>query len=147
MKTLALVSLAALALSASGDAPAVPPTFLRSDAPALEISTSILPVTQDSYQLLGTRVVPGTYRCSAFIHDEPGSNRVWAAKDIVIGAGESGETSNTFGQLGVTFRANIAKNLDRAEMVVTVTRDGKIINRQSTTVWLQRPTVLERRLQ
>ena len=119
----------------------VPPSLLRSDAPALEISTSIQPVTQDEFFLLGSpRVHPGTYRCRAAIHDEPGSHRVFSAKDIVIGPGESGETNNQFGPFTVAFKAKIAKTLDRAETVVTVTREGKIIGRQSSTVWLQRQT-------
>jgi hypothetical protein len=139
VRKVVLVLLSVASISSLAETPRVPPSFLRSDAPALEISTSIEPITADEYQLLHQRAVPGSYRCSALIHDEPGSNRVWGAKDIVIGPGESGETSSTFGQLGVTFRAEIAKTLDRAKTIVTVTRDGKIINRQSTTVWLQRP--------
>lgn len=139
MRQLGLVFLAVASLSTFAKTPTVPPSLLRSDAPALEISTSIQPVTEDEYQLLNQRAVPGTYRCSALIHHEPGSNHVWKAKDVVIGPGESAETSSTLGQLGVTFHAEIAKTLDRAKTIVTVTRDGQVINRQSTTVWLQRP--------
>jgi hypothetical protein len=120
-------------------ATAVPPTLLRGDAPALEISTSILPVTEDAYQLLGrTRVRPGTYRCSVQVHDAPGSQRVWGTDDVILGAGESGEQSADFGPLRLEFRASVGKSLDRAETVVTLFRDGKLINRQTSTVWLQR---------
>src|SRR5687768_6136388 len=65
---------------------AVPPALLRSDAPALEVSTSIRPVTHDEYQLL-RRTVPGMYWCSVLVHDEPGSNRVWSTEDIVLAPG------------------------------------------------------------
>jgi hypothetical protein len=118
---------------------AVPPTLLRSDAPALEVSTSIRPVTQDEYQLL-RRTVPGIYRCSVLIHDEPGSNRVWSTEDIVLAPGESGESSNTFGPLRLHFRASLSANLDRSEMTVTVTRDERVITRQTSTTFLQRET-------
>lgn len=114
----------------------VPPSLLRSDAPALDISTSIRPVTQDEYRLL-RRVPPNAYRCSALIREAPDSRRGLSAKDIVIGPGESGDTSNTLGPVTVKFHARIAKNLDRAETVVTVTRDAKVISRQSSTVWLR----------
>ena len=124
----------------------VPPSLLRSDAPALDIATSIRPVSQDEYRLL-RRVPPGSYRCSARILDAPGSRRGWAAKDIVLGAGQSGDTSNELGQLTVKFHASIAKDLDRAETVVTVTRDAKVISRQSSTVWLQRQPNRAERLQ
>ena len=38
-----------------------PPALLRSDAPAIEVTTSIRPVTEDRYQLL-VRPTPGRYR-------------------------------------------------------------------------------------
>jgi hypothetical protein len=126
-------------------ATAVPPALLRSDAPALEVTTSILPVTQDEYQLLGrTRATPGTYRCSVQVHDEPGSQRVWGTKDIVLGAGQSGQESADFGQLLLEFRASVGKSLDRAETRVTIYRDGKVINRQTSAVWLQRTGTVQR---
>ena len=118
---------------------AVPPTLLRSDAPALEVSTSIRPVSQDEYQLL-RRTVPGMYRCAVLIHDEPGGNRVWSTKDIVLAPGESGESSNAFGPLRLHFRASLSANLDRSEMTVTVTRDEMVIARQTSTTLLQRRT-------
>lgn len=114
-----------------------PALFQRNDAPALEVTTSIRPVTKDEYQLL-TRPLPGMYRCSARIHDEPGSRRVLGTKDIVIGPGESGEEAAIFGNLRVEFRATIGKALDRADTVVTITRNEKVISRQSSTVWLER---------
>jgi hypothetical protein len=138
MKKLSVVVLlligAVVVLGASRD---VPPTLLRSDAPALEISTSILPVTQDRYQLLA-RPRPGMYRCTALVHDQPGSNRVLAVPDIVIGPGESGEQTAVFGALEIRFRAKISATLDRADTDVTVTRTGQVINRQKSTVWLER---------
>ena len=122
-----------------GTTAAVPPTLLRNDAPALEISTSIRPVTQDEYQLL-RRTTPEMYRCSAVVHDEPGSKRVWSTKDIVLAPGESGEETTVFGPLRLLFRASLSDNLDRAETTVTVTRDEKIVTRQTSTIWLQRTT-------
>ncbi len=132
-----MILLAAILLIAA----TFPPSLLRSDAPALDIGTYVQPVTQDEYLLLGPkRVQPGTFRCKALVHDEPGSHVVITAKDIVIGPGESGETTSDLGPLNIKFKAKIAKALDQAETVVTVTRDGKIICRQSSTVWLQRQT-------
>jgi hypothetical protein len=125
-------------------ATAVPPALLRSDAPALEVTTSILPVTEDPYQLLGRTARPGTYRCSVQVHDEPGSQRVWGTKDIVLGAGQSGQESADFGQLRLEFRASVGKSLDRAETRVTIYRDGKVINRQTSAVWLQRTGTVQR---
>jgi len=115
----------------------VPETLLRNDAPALEITTSILPVTPYPYELLGRR---GTekFRCTVLIHDQPGSQRVWGTKDIVIGPGESGEETAKLGQLRLHFRAEIARGLDRALTEVVVMRDGLVINRQKTTIWLER---------
>lgn len=117
----------------------VPPELLRSDAPALEVRTSIRPVTADTYRLL-RRAAPGMYRCSVLIHEASGSNRVWSTKAIVLAPGESGESSNTVGPLKLRFRASLGAKLDRAEMTVTVTRDDKVITRQTSTVWLEKPS-------
>jgi hypothetical protein len=130
-------ALGLLAFLLIGAATEVPPSFLRSDAPALEVTTSIRPVTQDTYQLL-RRVKPGMYRCEVRVHDEPGSHRVWGTRSIVLAPGETGEESAEMGQLRLHFKATIAKTLDRAETVVTVTREGKIIHKQRSTTWLQR---------
>jgi hypothetical protein len=119
-------------------AAAVPPTLLRNDAPALEVRTTIRPVTQDAIQLL-RRVKPGMYRCSVFVVDEPGSHRGFATKDIVLAAGESGEQSATYGPVRLQFRAALGKKLEQAVTTVTVYRDDKIITRQSSTVALARP--------
>lgn len=120
-----------------GAATAVPPALLLNVAPALEVRTSVRPVSHDRYQLL-QRVVPGMYRCSVAVHDEPGSNRVWSTKDIVLAPGESGEQSATFGPLRLHFKASLSAKLDRAETTVTLTRDEQVITRQTSTVWLQR---------
>src|SRR5438128_3669718 len=97
----------------------VPPSFLRSDAPALEVTTIIAPVTHDEYQLL-KRATPGMFRCIVRVHEEPGSKRVWGTKDILLGPGETGEQTATLGPLHLTFRAKIERSLDRAETTVTV---------------------------
>lgn len=133
-KVLVLVVAAVLL---TGSALTIPERMMRSDAPAIEVETSIRSVTHDPYQLL-KRVRPGLYRCTAIIHDEPGSHRILPAKDIVIGPGESDETTNVFENLEIVFSAKIAKELDRAETVVTLKRDGKVVNRQKSTVWLER---------
>jgi hypothetical protein len=137
----AVVIVASIALL--GTTSAVPPSLLRSDAPALQVDTSIRPVTEDRYQLL-RRATPGMYRCSVVVHDEPGSRRVWATKDIVLAAGESGEETAIFGPLQLHFRASLGEKLDRAETNVTVTRDGRIVSRQTSTVWLQRTSSASR---
>jgi hypothetical protein len=117
----------------------VSPLLLRSDAPALEVTTTIAPVTKDAYQLL-RRPTPGILRCSVLVHDEPGSRRVWGTKDILLGPGEKGEETAALGPLQLTFRAEIAQGLDRAETSVTVSRDSRVITRQISTVWLERPS-------
>jgi hypothetical protein len=115
----------------------IPPELLRSDAPALEISTSVRPVTQDEFQLL-RRTLPGMYRCSVVVHQEPGSNRVLGTKDIVLAPGESDEVSSKFGPLEVKFQARLSRRVDYAETTATVLRDGKIINKQTSRVTLER---------
>lgn len=117
----------------------VPPTLLRSDAPALEITTSVAPVTQDEFQLLKRRVKPGMYRCSVRIQDEPGSHRVWGTNHLVLAPGETDEVTDTLGNLKLHFRAKLGKDLDYASTTVTVYRDEKVINRQTSTFALQRP--------
>jgi hypothetical protein len=126
------VSLLVLAAAA-----AVPPSLLRNDAPALEVRTSIRPVAQDEIQLL-RRVKPGMYRCSVVVADEPGSHRVFATKDLVLAAGESGQESATYGPIRLQFRASLGKKLETAVTTVTVYRDEKIVTRQSSTVALAR---------
>ena len=138
MKKLSVVVLLLIgAVAIIGATAVLPPGLQRSDAPALEVTTSILPVTQDEYQLL-VRPKPGMYRCSARIHDEPGSNRVLGVPDIVIGPGDSGAETADFGNLHVEFRAKISAGRDRAETDVMITREGRVINRQRSVVWLQR---------
>ncbi len=117
----------------------VPPSLLRSNAPALEIRTTIRPVTEDPIHLLA-RPVPGTYRCKTVVFAEPGSRKVFGPPDIVITPGETGETMTTFGPLTVMFGARIIDR-HRAETIVTVTRDGVIVSRQRSEAWL--PTYTE----
>jgi hypothetical protein len=78
------------------------------------------------------------YRCSVLVHDEPGSKRVWSTKDIVLAPGESAEETSVFGPLRLHFQASLGASVDRAETTVTVTRDGKVVTRQTSTIWLQR---------
>ena len=115
----------------------VPSPLLRSDAPALEIATSVEPVGYSDFQLL-KRPTPQTFKCSVIVRDEPGSKRVWTTKDLLLNPGESGEQSATLGPLQLSFKAKIGKNLDRAETSVTVTRDSKVITRQVSQVYLVR---------
>lgn len=137
MRIVALSAIILLAVAAA-EVPPLPPTFYRSDAPALEIRTSILPVTHDSYQLL-KRVTPGMYRCQVYVLDHPGSDHVWAAQDVVLGPGESSEKTSAWGPIALTFKVKIEKSLDHAETTVTVSRDSKVISKQVSTVWLERP--------
>jgi hypothetical protein len=138
MKKLSVVVLLLIgAVALLGATSVLPPALQRSEAPALEISTSILPVTQDEYQLL-VRPKPGMYRCRARVHDEPGSNRVLGIPDIVIGPGDSGTETADFGNLHIEFRAKISEERDRAETDVIITRADRVISRQRSIVWLQR---------
>ncbi|HEX9160448.1 MAG TPA: hypothetical protein VF980_01975 [Thermoanaerobaculia bacterium] len=130
---LAVAILSMLLLAAS----ATPPALLRSDAPALEVEIHIWPVTQDPLQLL-TRVTPGMYRCSVLVHDEPGSNRTWKTKDVVISPGHSGEETATAGELQLHFKATVDRAAEKANAVATVTRNGRVVSRQKTSVFLSR---------
>ena len=127
-----LLLLAAVVLLATT---AVPPP----SAPAFDVQTSIRPVTQDDYLLL-RRVRPGMFRCAATVFNAPDGKPLLKAKDIVIGPGESDETTAVTAPFTIQFKAKIAKALDRAETTVTVLRDGAIVSRQKSTVWLQRDT-------
>ena len=109
----------------------VPPALLRSDAPAIEVETSIRPVTHDEYQLL-VRAVPGMYRCEVYVHDEPGSRRIWGTSDLLVAPGGTAEKTVVLGQLRLDARAALGKEKDRAEVRVTITRDGKVIHRQTS---------------
>lgn len=111
----------------------LPPSLLRSDAPALEIRTTIRPVSEDPIQMLA-RPAPGSYRCRARI-SEPGSRQVLGTPDIVIAPGETGETTTRLGPLTVIFRARIIDR-HRAETLVTVMRDGALVSRQRSEAWL-----------
>ncbi len=115
----------------------VPPALLRNDAPALEVEISLAPVSQDTWQLL-RRPTPGTYRCSVFVHDEPGSRRIWGTKNIVIARGESGQDTAKLGPLELNVTATLDRSGERAQVVATVSREGKVINRQRSTVSLSR---------
>jgi hypothetical protein len=125
--------LATIALLAAA---AVPPSLFRNEAPALEIDTWIQPVTMDSYLLL-RRVQPGMYRCRSLVHIKPGSRKVFGTDSIVLKPGESGEKKQDVGPFTVTFEATLSKTLE-AKTVVTVTRDGQVINRQTSTIALPR---------
>ena len=132
-----LVSLAVLGVSTvllAGTT--VPATFLRSDAPAIQVDITIAPVTQDEWQLL-RRVTPDMYRCSVRVHDQPGSNRVWGTKAVLLRAGESGVETATFGPLHLIFSASIDERRERVEAVATLIRDGKVINKQRSSISLQ----------
>jgi hypothetical protein len=137
---IALLAIASFSLLA---ATTVPSSLLRSDAPSLEVDVAIAPVAHDALQLL-ERARPGMFRCSAIVRDEPGSRRIWTTKDIVLWPGESGEERTTLGQLDLHFQASIDRRAERAVTLVTVSRDGKVVNRQRSSIWLSRPTSEQR---
>jgi hypothetical protein len=128
-----LVLSCALILYAATDAP---PSLLRSDAPAVQVDVTVRPINQDAYQLLH-RPIPGMYRCSVLVHDEPGGKRVWGTPDIVIAPGETREEVSDLPQLQLRFRAGIRKAGDQVNAEVTLTRDGRVVSRQISTVCLQ----------
>ena len=134
MRTRLTVLLVLLASSLFLVGMSVPPSLLQGNAPALEIRTTVRPVSEDPIQLLA-RAAPGSYRCKAVVFAEPGSRKVFGPPDIVIAPGEAGETTTTFGPLTVTLRARIIGR-HRAETIVTVTRDGEIVSRQRSEAWL-----------
>ena len=134
MRTRLTVLLVLLASSLFLVGMSVPPSLLQSNAPVLDIRTTVRPVSEDPIQLL-PRPAPGSYRCKAVVFSEPGSRKVFGPPDIVIAPGEAGETTTTFGPLTVTLRARIIDR-HRAETIVTVTRDGEIVSRQRSEAWL-----------
>lgn len=113
-----------------------PPALLRSDAPAIEVETTIRPVSSDPYQLLD-RPVPGMYRCEILVHDEPGSSRVWGTTNLLLAPGGSAEETVTLGPLRMDARAALAKKKDYAEVRVTIYRDDKVIHRQRSVMSLR----------
>lgn len=115
-------------------------TSLPPISPALDVQTSIRPVTQDEFLLLRQRIRPGMFRCQAVVYSAPEGKPLLKAKDIVIGPGESNDTTTAGAGFTIQFQAKIAKTLDQAETTVTVLRDGAIVNRQKSTIWLQRET-------
>lgn len=133
-----LLAIAAILLVAATDSKpfslGIPP---QAAPPALELSTSVMPVSRDAYQLL-KRPAPGMYRCSVRVQEAPGSQRVWGPEEIVVQAGQTGETTTAHDGMTLQFRAGVAKAGDRADTIVTISRNGKVVTRQSSTVWLER---------
>jgi hypothetical protein len=114
----------------------VPPSLLRSDAPALEIETVVQPTSHGPYELLEGRRVPRTYTCHVSVHDEPGSLKVWGTKAIVLAPGENKTARSALGDLEMTFEARIDQSATRAHTRVEITRSGMVIARQKNTVSL-----------
>ena len=141
-KTLIILFITVSAVLTAGTAE-VPPAFLRSDAPALQVDISIQPVTEDEFQLL-RRVTPGMYRCSVRVHNATGSRRVWGTKDIVLLPGERGEETATLGPLKLSFAASIDERREKVEALVTVFRDDQVISRQRSSISLSAPKALGR---
>ena len=108
----------------------------RNDVPVLDVRVSVRPVADDDYLLL-PRPKPNSFRCSVSVLQEAEGKRGWSTEDIVIGPGERGISTRTLDQLSLHFAARINQSGEVAETVVSVTRDGKLLNRQRTTVALR----------
>jgi hypothetical protein len=127
-----IATLIAGALLLLGLATATPP----SDTPALNVSTTIVPARAGGmYELL--RIRPGMYRATLHVAEEPANGPSWTT-NVVIAPGGKGKTSGDFRDLHVDFEAKLASTVDHAETKVTITRAGKVVLNQSSTVWLQR---------
>jgi hypothetical protein len=118
----------------------VPPALQRNDAPVFDINIAIRPATAGSFQLLR---LPkrGEYVCEVFIHEVPGSTRVWGPKPVLLSPGQSGESSVVYAGLKATVSASLSGDLVHARAAVTITRDEKIVSRQVSLVTLQKPVV------
>lgn len=117
----------------------VPPALQRNEAPVFDINIAIEPATAGSFQLLGRLPKRGEYRCVVFIHDEPGSKRVWGPNPILLLPGQSGESSVEYGGLKATVKASLSEDLVHAKAAVTILRDDKIVSRQVSLVTLRKP--------
>ena len=116
----------------------VPPALTRNEAPVFDVSIEIAPGAYGSYQLL-PRQTPDKYRCVVFIHDEPGSKRVWGPKPLVIGPGEVRQSTVEYAGFTATLTAKIADDLGSAKAAVTIKRGEQIISRHVSTVTLRKP--------
>jgi hypothetical protein len=115
----------------------------RNDTPVFDVRVSVRPVADDEYLFL-PRPKPNSFRCSVLVFQEAGGKRGWSTEDIVIGPGESSTSNSALNGLSLYFAARINESGEVAETVVSVTRAGKVLNRQRTTVAL-RPGNIGRR--
>jgi hypothetical protein len=120
-------------------------TIVAADSPKpaaapMETRVDITPSSQDAYMLL-KRSTPFTYTCTADVlaPQEPGKVRSSLARaKVAVEPGHS-ETSIVKGNgVDIQFTTKIDKNAERADWSLSVTRDGELVTRQTSTVWLQK---------
>lgn len=116
----------------------VPHRFLENEAPVLQIDVEIRPIEHDAFQLL-KYPRPGDYRCSVRVREEPGSRRVWGTEDLLVRPGEAKEAISRLGSFELHFAVAVGSGSKNALATVTVTRDGKIIAKQTSKIWLDEP--------
>lgn len=102
-------------------------------APPLEVNVSIGPSTDDRWQLL-KRPTPGTYTCDAVVTD--GQHHAFGSAHVIASPGVPASVHQSVRGYDFDFIVKIAKTADTATTKVTVTRNGTLLTRQTSTVKL-----------
>lgn len=131
MKRFAL--LAALLVVATAVAANTPLLEMQVDAYAVEIS--IAPSSRDPIQLLD-RPTPDTYTCIATVRDAATSAPISIARAIVA-PGRKEVVTVEDKPWTTTMTVKLSRKTERADTEVVVKKDGKIVNRQFTSVMLK----------
>lgn len=134
---LALLFLAILTL---GTAPrSAAPAAQLPDVDRFEISVDVLPSSQaGEFQLL-RRGTPETYTCRAYV-GPAGEKKTFFAPKLVLLPGEHRAATQNAGPYSATFSVSINKPTDRADVAVDVTKNGILVARQRSTLWLASPS-------
>lgn len=103
-----------------------------------ETNVEIIPTAQTGYPL--TWHNPQTFTCSAMVSRDFTDQRrtAFGVGKLVVPAGGRQTKTIPYEGYEMTFRVSISDTADRADATVTLRRDGEIVTRQRTTVWLDR---------
>jgi hypothetical protein len=96
-------------------------------APAFDIRVEVFPSTMEPIQLLD-RPTPESFTCRAMVF-QPGTNKGWVVQELTVGPGGRETTSNDVAGMTFTFAAAINKESTRADTLLTITRDGRVLSR------------------
>ncbi|MBV9494033.1 MAG: hypothetical protein JOZ54_07285 [Acidobacteria bacterium] len=108
------------------------------DVDRFEISVEVLPTSQAEFQLL-RRETPETYTCRASV-GPAGEKKAFFAPKLVLLPGEHRSATQNAGPYSATFSVSINKPTDRADVSVDVTKNGVLVARQRSTLWLANPS-------